>query len=59
MKVVYTPRDERKAINVAANTERYNCDAYTYFKEKRKDDLYEIVNEINRREKEKYHLPQL
>ena len=59
MKVVYTPKDSRYAIDVSNNTERYNCDAYIYFKEKRKDDLTEIVNEINRREKEKYHLPSL
>jgi len=58
MKVVYTPK-KLTAINVAANREIYVCDAYTYFKEKRKDDITEIVNEINRREKEQYHLPNL
>ena len=56
MKEVYTLKDPFKSINVSANTERYNCDAYDYFKEKRKDDLSNIQNEINRREQEKYHL---
>ena len=59
MKIVYTPKDRKKYIDVSANTERYNCDAYDYFREKRKDDLTEIVNEINRREKEKYHMAHL
>ncbi len=56
MKEVYTPKDPFKSINVSSNRERYNCDAYNYFKEKRKDDLNNIQNEINRREQEKYHL---
>ena len=59
MKVVYTPKPALKTINASVSTTKYNCDAYTYFKQKRKDDLTEIVNEINRREKEKYHLPTL
>ena len=55
MKVVYTPR---KIDNTSINNigSRYNCDAYEYFRQKRKDDLTEIVDEINRREKDKYHL---
>jgi hypothetical protein len=56
MKVVYTPKNPFKTPNVSINTEQYNCDAYEYFKEKRKDDLASIQNEINRREQEKYHL---
>lgn len=58
MKEVYTPKG-RDAINVSTNTEVYHCDAYEYFKEKRKDDLTVIVKEINRREQEKYHLPSI
>lgn len=57
MKVVYTPRSKRTGIEMNTISAKYNCDAYDYFKEKRKDDLTEIVAEINRREKEKYHLP--
>ena len=59
MKVVYTPKNPITSINASSSTTRYNCPAYDYFKQKRKDDLTEIVNEINRREKEKYHLPTL
>ena len=58
MKVVYTPRT-KNAINVSVSKERYNCEAYDHFRQKRKDDLLEIVTEINRREEEKYHLPQI
>ena len=59
MKIVYTPRRGPTAIHATVSTTKYNCEAYDYFKQKRKDDLTEIVNEINRREKEKYHLPTL
>ena len=59
MKVVYTPKRGKNVINVSANKDVYNCEAYDYFREKRKDDLLEIVNEIYRREEEKYHLPKL
>lgn len=59
MKYAYTPRDSKKNINIVNSSERYNCEAYDYFREKRRDDLTEIVNEINRREKEKYHMAHL
>lgn len=58
MKLTYTPK-KKKAIKVSANTERYRCDAYIDFQEKRKNDLGNIINEINRREQEKYHLPSM
>ena len=58
MKIVYTPR-KFKSVKVSTNKETYNCDAYNNFRQKRKDDLYNIVTEINRREEEKYHLPQI
>ena len=59
MKIVYTPKRGRNVINVATNRDSYNCEAYDYFRQKRKDDLLEIVSEINRRQEDKYHLPQL
>lgn len=58
MKVVYTPR-KWNSIMVSASKERYDCEAYTTFREKRKDDLFNVVTEINRRQEEKYHLPQI
>lgn len=58
MKVVYTPRS-MTAVNVSTNRDTYNCEAYDYFRQRRKDDLLSIVTEINRRAEEKHHLPQL
>ena len=34
MKYAYTPRDSKKNINVVSSSERYNCEAYDYFREK-------------------------
>ena len=59
MKVVYTPKNPVIAVNASTSTEKYNCAAYDYFRQKRKNDLTVIVDEINRRQKDKYHLPTL
>ena len=60
MKYVYIPRNSKNLINTTrTNNMNYHCDANDYFKDKRKDDLVEIVNEINRREEEKFHLPKI
>ena len=59
MKVVYTPKKPFTSLKASVISEKYNCEAYEYFKKKRKDDLTEIVNEINRRAEDKYHLPTL
>lgn len=57
MKEVYTPKRGPTVINANNRTTKYNCDAYEYFRQKRKNDLSSIIDEINRREEEKYHLP--
>lgn len=59
MKIVYTPKNPLITLNASINMDVYNCEAYEYFKKKRKNDLSEIVNEINRRQKEKYNLPSI
>ena len=54
MKVVYTPRDT--VGRQTATSERYKCKAEDDLKNKKREQMANLITEINRRLEENFHL---
>lgn len=55
MKFVYTPKENKFSKNhITSNN--YRSQAMTYFDKKNRDEVLALIEEINRRTEENYHL---